>query len=201
LRRSSRLDQHRSKGLLSPFSTGLTFLLLSLNVSHLPLHPCTTRCFPTSTKTLQPPSLVPRGDFPAFQVPPCPEFHLPPSGLWFLYPRAVSSVTRELVLKGHWSLLARGTTGMPGLYLWYSRPTLLTYQLYRQHRKRHTRPYRCTICSKGFYQDRDLQRHINTHTGTRDFHCPVQGCDKVYTREDGVTRHMNAKHLEVAQQV
>ncbi|KAK0738969.1 hypothetical protein B0T18DRAFT_310397, partial [Schizothecium vesticola] len=52
------------------------------------------------------------------------------------------------------------------------------------------RPYRCTICPRGFYQDRDLQRHIDTHTGTRYYHCPVQGCDKVYTREDRVTRHM-----------
>lgn len=67
--------------------------------------------------------------------------------------------------------------------------------------KRHTRPYRCTICPTGFYQDRDLQRHIRTHIAPRYFPCPVEGCDKVYTRQDRVTRHMKAKHLDVPGQV
>ncbi|CAG8653622.1 11359_t:CDS:1 [Ambispora gerdemannii] len=49
------------------------------------------------------------------------------------------------------------------------------------------RPYRCTICTRGFIRQEHLNRHMRTHTGERPFICKT--CQKRFSRSDALTRH------------
>lgn len=60
---------------------------------------------------------------------------------------------------------------------------------YKMHRKRHfprSRDHPCKKCSKSFYRETDLARHMLTHEPTAIFDC---GCGKVFARKDALNRH------------
>lgn len=59
-------------------------------------------------------------------------------------------------------------------------------------------PYVCTVCTKDFLHDKDLQRHIATHDNSPSsrFFCHFPACHGHggYARKDHLQRHMRAKH-------
>uniref|UniRef100_A0A674IK25 C2H2-type domain-containing protein n=1 Tax=Terrapene triunguis TaxID=2587831 RepID=A0A674IK25_9SAUR len=52
------------------------------------------------------------------------------------------------------------------------------------------RPFVCNwlFCGKRFTRSDELQRHLQTHTGTKKFTCPV--CSRVFMRSDHLSKHM-----------
>lgn len=64
----------------------------------------------------------------------------------------------------------------------------------RKHEKRHTRPYRCQVCPTGFYQARDLKKHLRTHYGGPSWLCRYDGCHKKFTVDDNLVRHIRDAH-------
>jgi hypothetical protein len=66
---------------------------------------------------------------------------------------------------------------------------------WRMHVKRHDRPYQCNICTRAFYQTRDLNKHITTHAPGLSFTCPFQGCERTgFTRDYNLIRHLKDQH-------
>ncbi|KAL9914789.1 uncharacterized protein ACN427_001196 [Glossina fuscipes fuscipes] len=51
------------------------------------------------------------------------------------------------------------------------------------------RPYKCTVCSKYFKRQDDLNRHMRVHTGEKPFKC--NECDKGFKRSDHLKKHLN----------
>jgi uncharacterized Zn-finger protein len=74
----------------------------------------------------------------------------------------------------------------------FSRPCDL-----RKHEKKHTKPYRCEMCPRGFYQKRDLQKHSRTHSGGPLWHCPFDECEGKFTVDDNLVRHIKRIHNQV----
>lgn len=68
-----------------------------------------------------------------------------------------------------------------------------------RHRNTHIRPYKCSICPKGFALRSDLHRHETKH-GSVDprYMCKWPKCDfKGSPRKDNLLRHMRRMHSEV----
>ena len=66
------------------------------------------------------------------------------------------------------------------------------------HLKRHSKPYTCTLCGKGFSSDKDKNRHERTHNPSAvRYRCLVDGCLFETGRKDSATRHAWGKHMEV----
>ncbi|KAJ1570855.1 hypothetical protein NDA11_004899 [Ustilago hordei] len=56
------------------------------------------------------------------------------------------------------------------------------------------RKFHCDVpgCSASFVKRAHLRRHEMTHTRRRDFHCP--GCNRAFSRNDSMARHLRRKH-------
>ncbi|XP_013874276.1 zinc finger protein 438 isoform X2 [Austrofundulus limnaeus] len=80
-----------------------------------------------------------------------------------------------------------------------SQPTPVTLQLRGgSHTKVFigSRPlHRCFICSRCFQFKHHLQSHINTHTNSRPYICPL--CRKEYAHRGSLSTHMKLHHSEV----
>ncbi|KAM4533732.1 zinc finger protein 438 isoform 2-T6 [Odontesthes bonariensis] len=55
--------------------------------------------------------------------------------------------------------------------------------------------YRCSICSRCFQFKHHLQSHMNTHTNSRPYICPL--CRKAYAHRGSLSTHMKLHHSEV----
>lgn len=70
--------------------------------------------------------------------------------------------------------------------------------LYDHVRDKHfdNRPFRCnhSTCKQSFAREHDLKRHELAHNSQP---IPCQFCDKVYTRNDNLKRHIQLKHSSV----
>ncbi|KAM4544012.1 zinc finger protein 438 [Fundulus diaphanus] len=55
--------------------------------------------------------------------------------------------------------------------------------------------HRCSICSRCFQFKHHLQNHMNTHTNSRPYICPL--CRKAYAHRGSLSTHMKLHHSEV----
>ncbi|XP_049868401.1 zinc finger protein 700-like [Pectinophora gossypiella] len=65
-------------------------------------------------------------------------------------------------------------------------------------RKNHLKEkkYGCESCAKRFFSKSELQRHMLTHTGVKNFHCHL--CDKSYQTRYGLNVHLKSHaHLSI----
>lgn len=66
--------------------------------------------------------------------------------------------------------------------------------LLSRHMKSHSeeRPYKCSVCERGFKTLASLQNHVNTHTGTKPHLCKY--CDSCFTTSGELVRHVRYRH-------
>ncbi|KAF2403372.1 hypothetical protein EJ06DRAFT_458223, partial [Trichodelitschia bisporula] len=57
------------------------------------------------------------------------------------------------------------------------------------------RRFQCPQCSRGFHWEKDLTRHMSTHTGDRNFVCYI--CARKYSRFDNLRRHYHTNHPDI----
>ncbi|KAI9478039.1 MAG: hypothetical protein EXX96DRAFT_569343 [Benjaminiella poitrasii] len=60
-----------------------------------------------------------------------------------------------------------------------------------------TKPHRyiCTYCTKGFSRPSSLRIHTYSHTGERPFECPEEGCDRKFSVQSNMRRHLRVHRL------
>lgn len=72
-----------------------------------------------------------------------------------------------------------------------------------KHEKTHSLPYKCHFegclfsegeLRVGFRQQRDLDRHLETHQPVRAYRCYVPGCESTATRNYNMKRHLRRQH-------
>jgi len=56
------------------------------------------------------------------------------------------------------------------------------------------RKWVCIECGKGFTTKFNLDQHGTVHSKVKAFKCPVEGCDKAFTRNSELTQHKKAAH-------
>ena len=57
----------------------------------------------------------------------------------------------------------------------------------REFTSRHDKPYKCTVCGKGFGQKGLLSTHFRTHTGEKPFACKT--CGKTFLMKNSLKSH------------
>ncbi|KAH7108076.1 hypothetical protein BKA62DRAFT_680949 [Auriculariales sp. MPI-PUGE-AT-0066] len=60
--------------------------------------------------------------------------------------------------------------------------------------KASTGKYGCTFCPKRFNRPSSLKIHLNTHTGSKPFQCPVPGCGRFFSVMSNMRRHQRNSH-------
>lgn len=72
----------------------------------------------------------------------------------------------------------------------------VTLQLTEASQPRRSRPlHHCPTCSRCFQFKHHLQSHMNSHTNSRPYACPV--CRKAYAHSGSLSTHMKLHHSEV----
>ena len=61
------------------------------------------------------------------------------------------------------------------------------------HTREEDKPYRCTVCPKGFIYIRELNNHMNIHTGARPYQCAY--CEKAFADQSTRRQHQRSVHL------
>ncbi|XP_055910317.1 transcriptional repressor CTCFL [Eupeodes corollae] len=66
--------------------------------------------------------------------------------------------------------------------------------LLARHMKCHSdyRPFKCSVCERGFKTNASLQNHANTHTGNKPYQCKF--CASTFTTSGELVRHVRYKH-------
>lgn len=62
--------------------------------------------------------------------------------------------------------------------------------------------YQCPYCQKGFSRPSSLRIHTYSHTGEKPFTCPEPNCDRAFSVQSNMRRHirvhkLNGKHLKM----
>lgn len=62
--------------------------------------------------------------------------------------------------------------------------------------------YKCPYCEKGFSRPSSLRIHTYSHTGEKPFQCPEPNCDRFFSVQSNMRRHirvhkLNGKHLKM----
>ncbi|ORZ08998.1 hypothetical protein BCR42DRAFT_291872, partial [Absidia repens] len=52
------------------------------------------------------------------------------------------------------------------------------------------RKYICPHCTKSFSRPSSLRTHIFSHSGEKPFACPYQGCDRSFSVQSNMRRHI-----------
>ncbi|KAI8338905.1 hypothetical protein BC941DRAFT_421535 [Chlamydoabsidia padenii] len=119
--------------------------------------------------------------------------------------RAVSTSTVELMKTAALSPPAlypsHSTSTVP------SSPTLSTSVDEEEHDLKQTattttNKYQCEYCQKGFSRPSSLRIHTYSHTGEKPFTCPEPNCDRSFSVQSNMRRHirvhkLNGKHLKM----
>ncbi|ORX92530.1 hypothetical protein K493DRAFT_168795, partial [Basidiobolus meristosporus CBS 931.73] len=50
--------------------------------------------------------------------------------------------------------------------------------------------YRCAICQREFQRPSTLRTHMYSHTGEKPFACTFEGCNKRFSVESNMRRHL-----------
>ncbi len=81
---------------------------------------------------------------------------------------------------------------LPRLSAVFSMPAFRSHDLARK--------FHCDVpgCSASFVKRAHLRRHEMTHTQQRDFTCP--GCNRAFSRNDSMARHLRRKHPHLCRQ-
>lgn len=54
------------------------------------------------------------------------------------------------------------------------------------------RPYKCTVCTKGFTKKSNLDIHMQTHSGERPYECNL--CIRKFTQSNMLKAHLKTIH-------
>ncbi|ORY00215.1 hypothetical protein K493DRAFT_105039 [Basidiobolus meristosporus CBS 931.73] len=58
------------------------------------------------------------------------------------------------------------------------------------------RKYECSVCQKHFNRPSTLKTHMYSHTGERPFVCQYEGCNKRFSVESNLRRHLRIHYPE-----
>ena len=61
--------------------------------------------------------------------------------------------------------------------------------------------FECPTCGKKFHIKFRLLNHMKTHTGERNFACPLPGCTSAYYTKCNVATHIKLTHKMVPKEV
>lgn len=66
-----------------------------------------------------------------------------------------------------------------------------------KHMKVHSdnKPYKCSVCNRGFRTQASLVNHENIHTGTKPYHC--NACNCKFTTAGEIVRHIRYRHSKI----
>ncbi|EIW80485.1 hypothetical protein CONPUDRAFT_82708 [Coniophora puteana RWD-64-598 SS2] len=67
----------------------------------------------------------------------------------------------------------------------------------KEKRRVRERKHQCPSCNKTFDRPSSLAVHMNTHTGSKPFGCPVSGCTKRFAVQSNATRHLRSHGIEL----
>ncbi|KAI8084968.1 uncharacterized protein BX664DRAFT_249667, partial [Halteromyces radiatus] len=55
--------------------------------------------------------------------------------------------------------------------------------------------YQCPYCQKGFSRPSSLRIHTYSHTGEKPFTCPEPNCDRSFSVQSNMRRHIRVHKL------
>ncbi len=66
--------------------------------------------------------------------------------------------------------------------------------------KRISHPWTCALCGKHFACDRNMSRHMRSHTKEKPWRCTVSQCEKHFFTKDSMEKHVNSVHKKLRDQ-
>ena len=81
----------------------------------------------------------------------------------------------------------------------FSRKTHLNSHFDTVHKniKRISHPWTCALCGKHFACDRNMSRHMRSHTKEKPWSCTVSQCEKHFFTKDSMEKHVNSVHKKL----
>jgi zinc finger protein ZIC 1 len=63
------------------------------------------------------------------------------------------------------------------------------------------KPFPCPSCTQAFVTKDQLDKHVTTHTGAKDFVCSWPGCDRSFAVKHALDGHVNSVHLKAKKHI